>query len=221
MSIIDLWRYRKKKDLKESDPVISREGKIGRKTGEIGTAEEQADRERRSVEVRSERNVTISDGDFAAESVVKKKKKKKSRVYTSKKDEKSPFPIMTVVFSMICTALIMSVIINFVQVNEYSKDISSLQKRVEEVHKESTELQTALDEKNNTEALRRYMSEHSDSLNMIDESLMKAPTAITPEKEDTISDYEAKETDEGLMSVVLNALAENFVNAWNIFSGEE
>ena len=220
MSIIDLWRYRKKKDLKESDPVINRDGKIGRKTGLAGSAEEQADRERRSVEVRSERNVTISDGDFAAEAIPKKKRRK-SRVYTSRKDEKSPFPIMTVVFSLICTALIMSVIINFVQVNEYSKDISSLQKRIDTVHKETTELQTALDEKNNSEELRRYLSEHSDSLNMIEEGLMKAPTAITPEKGDTISDYEAKETDDGLMSVVLNALAENFVNAWNIFSGSE
>ena len=67
--------------------------------------------------------------------------------------------------------------------------------------------------------LRQYL-ESTGNLGMVDEGKMNAPIAVTPRKEDQGEDYDAPEKSETVVSVVLNALAKNFTDVWEAFTGE-
>ncbi len=215
-------KFLKNKKPEESAPIISRTGKIARKNLDVHVEKQRKDGCSGSTKLVVERGVTISDNAFAEENAIRKHKKKGKRlVHTVKQKEKTPFPVMTVVFCVICTALFMSMVVYLVQINEYSKDVAQLRSQVETLGKEKNELQMQVNEKDNSEILRNYINEHSEEMGMVDGSMLNPPVAITPGKDDAVNDYEAEERDENIVVVVLNALADNLLNAWNIFSGNE
>ena len=200
----------------ESRPVINRTGKIGR-MGDPAAADPSVSA---SMDVKAERNVTISDGTFEKDNFGREKKRAR-KTHTVKEKSKTPFPVMAVIFGVVCTALFMSVIVNFVQLNEMSKDISDMQKTVERNNKAASDLQAELNEKDGIDALRTYLKEHEDELGMVEEGQMRPPVAVTPKKSETIDDFDAEEVDDNIMVTALNALADNLLNAWNIFTSNE
>ncbi len=214
-------REKKKRIPKESAPVISRTGKISRKSPDEVPAE-NFQGQIPAEQLTKQNAVTISDGNFSIEKLGQKDKKEKIKFHTVKSKEKVPFPVMTVAFCVICTVLVMSVIVNFVQINEYSKDVAALQRKVDTINKEKSEVRAELDGKNNGETVRKYLKEHAGEMGgMVEEGVMNPPVAVTPDKEETVDDYSADEKENGIISVALNALAYNLLNAWNIFSGNE
>ena len=54
---------------------------------------------------------------------------------------------------------------------------------------------------------------------MVEQDKMKPPVAITPDKDGQIEDYEVPESEETVVTVVLNALAKNLSDTWNKFVG--
>ncbi|MBQ8236272.1 MAG: hypothetical protein IJZ37_06290 [Clostridia bacterium] len=224
-------RFKKKKAqeqaLKQSPPVISRSGKIGRVDPGVRSISEERKEEQQAQspyvqpEV-AEQGVSISDHAFLIKSGERAAKKAKKRLfYTVKNKERAPFPVMTVIFCIICTVLFMSMMVNFVQINEYTKEVSALQTKVNNLSKQKNELSAELDQKDSVEELREYLESKDGNLGMVEESNMNPPVAISPDKEDRVEDYEVPEESEGMITVVLNALAENLSNAWNIFTGNE
>ncbi len=213
--------------LKQSPPVISRSGKIGRvdpgmrSISEERTQAQQAQSPYVQPEI-ADQGVSISDHAFLIKSGERAAKKEKKRLfYTVKNRERAPFPVMTVIFCIICTVLFMSMIVNFVQINEYTKEVSALQTKVNSLSKQKNELSAELDQKDSVEELREYLENKGEDLGMVEESNMNPPVAISPDKEDRVEDYDVPEESEGMITVVLNALAENLSNAWNIFTGNE
>ena len=216
----------KKNKLHESAPVIARSGRIGR----VSVNEDLADGGAKEPEkkgigyeqtVESTAGVSISDAEFlnnGGQSLKKRKKKKDSFTQDSKED-RAPFPLLPVVGLCFATVLIMSLVVNFVQVNEYTKQVAQLQKQVETMSKERTELEAELDEKDSIDALRDYMEKNGNTLGMIEEDKMHAPVVVTPEKSDGIEDYEVPSKEEPIVTVVLNALARNLGDVWNKFLG--
>lgn len=219
----DKLRNKKKQKPQESAPIISRTGKIGRKSVESLPPEKEKQAVSEKTNDRAVQNgVTISDREFTEKANARMQKKKNKRiVHTLKSKEKTPFPAMTVVFCVICTVLFMTMIVNLVQINEYSKDVSELTNRVNTLNKEKNDLQNSYNEKNNSEILRGYLREHADEMGMVEEGMMNPPVSVTPRKDDTVNDYEAEEKEDSIVTIALNALAENLINAWNKFAGNE
>lgn len=213
-------------------PIISREGKIKRKDPwehspekkkKMSAGEKTKKREKTDnlPTLTEKKDVTIGEVSFLAEreKELRQKQKKKTRVHTISQKKKAPFPAMTVVFCGICTLLFMSMVFNFVRINEYTKDISAMQSEMEQLSNQKNELQTELNDKNSADKLRQYL-ESNGNLGMVDEGKMNAPIAVTPQKEDQVEDYDAPEKSEAVVSVVLNALAKNFADVWKTFTGE-
>lgn len=225
MSVFERFiRNKKNSRPGESAPVIGRGGRIGR----VDVNEDLAERSEKETEKKAigyeqtveKGEVSISDSEFLRSAgQYTEKKSKKRRFFTVKNGQKEPFPLLTLVAMGFATVLIMSLVVNFVEVNEYTKDVAALQKKVESMEKERVELQAELDEKDSIDALRQYMEEKGNTLGMVEEDRMKAPVAITPEKNDGIEDFEVPEEEEPIVTVVLNALAKNLGDVWNKFVG--
>ena len=223
--MFERFKKHKKAELKESAPVIGRGGRIGRVAFEADIEKNSEKEEPKKAigyeeSVARTNDVSISDSEFlrlAGRS--SEKKAKKRRFFTVKNGEKAPFPLLTVAALCFATVLIMSLVVNFVEVNEYTKDVARLQKQVESMSKERAELAAELDEKDSIDALRKYMEEKGNTLGMVEESVMKAPVTITPENTDKIEDYSVPEAEEPIVTVVLNALARNLSGVWNKFVG--
>ena len=211
------------------EPVISREGKIGRLTVDdpalgVKTKDKKA-------LVRSEKkegavvpshvgrmeDVTISDSEFFKSSV--KKAKNKRGVHTIKSKDRNPFPVVTVLACVVCTILFMSLVFNLVRINEYTKDISDMRGEVSDLTRQKSELSAVLEKKNNSEELAKYLSE-SETLKMIKEDAMNHAQAVTPEKIEKIEDFRAEEESDAVITTVLNALAKNFSDVLSLFGGE-
>lgn len=219
MALFDHFgKNKSKKAPVKSAPVIERTGKIGRVVFEdrpIHPFEVSAEKEERKEE-----GFAISDRAFIAVSERKAAKRaKKRQFYTVKSKEKNPFPVMTVLFCAICTVLFMSMIVNLVEINEYTKDVAGLQKQVESLSKEKEDLSIDLAQKDGIDVLQQYMAEKGGNLGMVEENKMKPPVAITPDKNGQIEDYEVPESEEAMVTVVLNALAKNLSDTWNKFVG--
>ena len=219
MALFDQFgKNKSKKAPVKSAPVIERTGKIGRVVFEdrpIPPFEVSAEKEERKEE-----GFAISDRAFIAVSERKAAKRaKKRQFYTVKSKEKNPFPVMTVLFCAICTVLFMSMIVNLVEINEYTKDVAGLQKQVESLSKEKEDLSIDLAQKDGIDVLQQYMAEKGGNLGMVEENKMKPPVAITPDKNGQIEDYEVPESEEAMVTVVLNALAKNLSDTWNKFVG--
>ena len=218
MSVFERFiRNKKNSRPGESAPVIGRGGRIGR----VDVKEDLAERSEKETEKKAigyeqtveKGEVSISDSEFLRSAgQYTEKKSKKRRFFTVKNGQKEPFPLLTLVAMGFATVLIMSLVVNFVEVNEYTKDVESMEK-------ERAELQAELDEKDSIDALRQYMEEKGNTLGMVEEDRMKAPVAITPEKNDGIEDFEVPEEEEPIVTVVLNALAKNLGDVWNKFVG--
>lgn len=221
MALFD--RFGKKKNTPvKSEPVISRSGKIGRvRMQDPVIAPTPASKHvPQKEEAKTENGFSISDRAFIAISERKAAKRaKKRQFYTVKNKEKNPFPVMTVLFCAICTVLFMSMIVNLVEINEYTKDVAGLQKHVEALSKEKEELSAELRQKDSIDAFLQYWEENGGKLGMVESDKMKPPVAIAPDKDGEIEDYEVPESEEAMVTVVLNALAKNLADTWNKFVG--
>ena len=151
------------------EPVISREGKIGRLTvddpalgGKSKGKKALVRQEKKDGAVVPSRvgrmeEVTISDSEFFRSSV--KKTKNKRGVHTIKSKDRNPFPVVTVLACVVCTILFMSLVFNLVRINEYTKDISDMRGEVSDLTRQKSELSAVLEKKNNSEELAKYLSE--------------------------------------------------------------
>lgn len=133
-----------------------------------------------------------------------------------KTKKKAGFPAVTVFFMLICTLLVMFMIINYVQINEYTHEIADMKGDLEKLQTKERELTLELEEKNDQRSIEAKASE----LGMVSSDQLRR-VYIDIENEDKIDNYEDDNEDRGVIATVLNALGENMRTYWNIFAGAE
>ena len=77
-----------------------------------------------------------------------KRERKNDYIPTRKSRIKEPMPLATIVFSILCTVLVMFMMINFVKINEYTHDIADMQSELQKLERQEQELTVELEKKN-------------------------------------------------------------------------
>ena len=144
----------------------------------------------------------------------KKHRKNNDYVPTKKSNIKEPMPLATIVFSILCTVLVMFMMINFVKINEYTHDIADMQDQLAKLEREEQELSVELEKKNDLTGV------NLEELGLVKEDDLKK-VEITTDNEETTEHYEVEEEDVGMVATVMNALSKNFKEYRNIFFGSE
>ena len=143
-----------------------------------------------------------------------KKQKKNGWIPTKKSRIREPMPLATIVFSILCTVLVMFMMINFVKINEYTRDIADMQEQINKLDRTEKELSVELEKKNDLTGL------DLEALGLVKEDDLKK-VEIVSEKDETAEHFEVEEQDNGMVATVMNALYRNFKEYRNIFFGIE
>ncbi len=143
-----------------------------------------------------------------------KKSKRSDWIPTKKSRIKEPMPLATIVFSILCTVLVMFMMINFVKINEYTRDIADMQDHLGKLERQEQELSVELDKKNDLTGI------DLEDLGLVKEdSLPKVE--IETNNDETTEHFEVEEKETGVVATVMNALYRNFKEYRNIFFGGE
>ena len=149
---------------------------------------------------------TVKEGD--------KKSKRSDWIPTKKSRIKEPMPLATIVFSILCTVLVMFMMINFVKINEYTRDIADMQDHLAKLERQEQELSVELEKKNDLTGV------DLEGLGLVkEESLPKVE--IETNNDETTEHFEVEEKETGVVATVMNALYRNFKEYRNIFFGGE
>ena len=138
---------------------------------------------------------------FATDNVLEKKKKK--------------FPVRAVMVFVSVFALAFLIINQYVLINEYSKGIASMQNTIKSLEADLEQCETELVVKN------KNVEEYAKTHGMIsDKDGQGEYVEIT--SQDTIEVYESEDdSSHSLASIVMSALGENILRAWNTLTGVE
>lgn len=158
-----------------------------------------------SVKGNENREITRPSGriknPLAEENVLEKRKKK--------------LPVRTVAIIACVFALAFLMINQFVLVNEYSKGISSLEKSIESIEADIKQCETELVIKN------KDVEKTAKENGMISDKDGQGEYIQIPVS-DTIELYAPEEeSQQSLASIVMSALGENILRAWNTLTGAE
>ncbi len=139
---------------------------------------------------------------FVTDNVLEKKKKK--------------LPLRTVALLAFVFVLSFFVINEYVMINEYSSDIAKLKNELTELSEEKDFYTSELEKKNN---MLEIEEKASGALGMIASAEVEKEY-ITIKGEDSIEVYEPTENrSDSLAAIVMSALGENLVSAWNTLTG--
>ena len=153
-------------------------------------------------------------GNLPATVKADKKRQKNDWIPTKKSRVKEPMPLATIVFSILCTVLVMFMMINFVKINEYTHDIADMQTKLDRLERQEQELTVELEKKNDLSNV------DLEALGLVkEEGLPKVE--ITSEQDETVEHFEVEEEDTGVVATVMNALYRNFKEYRTIFFGKE
>lgn len=145
---------------------------------------------------------------------VEKKSVKKGWIPTKNSRIKEPMPLATIVFSILCTVLVMFMMINFVKINEYTRENAELQNKLDQLNRTEQELAVELEKKN------ELIGIDFEKLGLVKEDNLQK-VEIIAEKDETAEHFEVEEQDNGMLATVMNALYRNFKEYRNIFLGSE
>lgn len=132
---------------------------------------------------------------------------KTPKVRTIKSNKSVPFPTSAVFVSVICTVLFMFMMLTLAQINEFTRDISTLQGKLSELVKQEEELSLDIELKND---LRKVENAAVNELGMVKgDEVAKQYIVIGNEDKIEVIEPEPKE-DDGLINTVMSAIGENF-----------
>lgn len=153
-------------------------------------------------------------GSLPRVSESKTRRRKNDFIPTKKSRIREPMPLATIVFSILCTVLVMFMMINFVKINEYTHDIADMQNQLTKMERQEQELMVELEKKNDLTGV------DLEALGLVKEDSLKTVEIIT-DKDETAEYFEVSEEDTGVIATVMNALSRNYREYWNIFFGKE
>lgn len=128
------------------------------------------------------------------------------RVKTVRAEKKKPFPVSALFMSLVCTVLFMFMIVSYVQINEYTLEVSNLRTDLADMVSQDKELTTALEKKNDMLTIEEMAAEYG----MVKaDQLTKKHIALTNEDKIEVVEPEPTE-DETVVTTVMSGLWENF-----------
>lgn len=163
-----------------------------------------------------EREVVLGEGLDTVKTDLGPARKHKPKIRTIRAKDKKNLPVTAVFFICICTLLVMFLVVNYVQINEYTQEVASLKKELSTLEARRKELDLELEKKNDLTKIK----EEAAALGMMEDKDL-ITVHVNLEKEDKIESYETEKEDFGVVTTVMSALAQNARAYWNIFSGGE
>lgn len=132
--------------------------------------------------------------------------------------KKKSFPLKTVAVLALVFVLSVFIVNEYVLINEYSSDIADMKNTLDELSAEREYYASQIEKKNNMIDIEKYAS---GELGMMSGGEVEKEYIII-EGEDTIEVYEpASDAKDSLASIVMSALGENLIQAWNTLVGAE
>lgn len=193
---------------------VSGKGSARTPSGERSTALTRAE-QRALREEKEQRELLLGEDGSALSAGIgtgKKEKSRKPKVRTVRARTRKRLPMSSVFFMMVCTLLLMFMIINYVQINEYTQEVTALKREMTTLENERTDLELELEKKNDLSLIEARARE----LGMMgSEDLQKV--VVRSQKEDTVESYDTEEEDLGILTTLLSALGQNWRVTWNIF----
>ncbi len=148
----------------------------------------------------------------------KKHFKKQPNIHSVNGKGKKTFPFVTLCYAVIFTLLLMMLVSNYVALNEYTKDISDLEAKVDALEDREKELAGELDKKYDLVEIEKQAKEE---YGMVDSSEVEKKY-IEVGDDEKIEVYEVEE--DGTVGTITNALfalADNLRDSWNTLMGNE
>ena len=128
------------------------------------------------------------------------------KVRTILAKEKTPFPTSIVFVSVICTVLFMFMMLTMAQINEFTRDISTLDGKLSELKKQEEELRLSVELKND---LRVIEDSAVNELGMVKADEVNKHHIVIG-NEDKIEVVEPETAEDSMMSTVMSSIGENF-----------
>ena len=128
------------------------------------------------------------------------------KVRTIKAKKSVPFPTSVVFVSVICTVLFMFMMLTMAQINEFTRDISTLDGKLSELKKQEEELRLSVELKND---LRVIEDSAVNELGMVKADEVNKHHIVIG-NEDKIEVVEPETAEDSLMSTVMSSIGENF-----------
>ena len=184
------------KETKSVEPVSAEELSLSERQPEMTVMSVKGSRDRSITKPEKKRK-----NAFVTENVLEKRKKK--------------FPLRTVMVVVFVFSLAFLLINQYVMITEYSRGIAEMKNTIEDLDRELDRCETDLIVKNKD--IEIYAKENG----MISDKDVKGEY-IEISGNDVIEVYDTDEKgDEGIASVIMSALGENLINAWNTLTGAE
>ena len=168
-------------ELREETKRPVRQEKAKSQPAKKQTAKKAEPVSRAEAEEKRERRVTVRE----SAPVVKKEKKPRetplavsavnglrsimstrsnTRVRTVNNSRRKPIPISAIAMAFVCTALLMFMIVSYVQINEYTVEVSSLRSELGDMVERDKELSLEIEKKNDMLAFLNHFIERIDLL---------------------------------------------------------
>ncbi len=122
---------------------------------------------------------------------------------------KKPFPVFTCVTMVFVCALLMFIVLNYVQLFENESTLNDLKHELESMKEEEKRLSGELEQKNDIISISKYATE---KLGMVGSENQQS-IYIDLSEDDSIQGYEPSNTDYGAIATVMDALGES-AKAW-------
>jgi len=133
-----------------------------------------------------------------------------TKVKTVKSKEKKPIPTTAVFMAILCTALFMFMVVSYVQINEYTVEVSSLRSELNAMIEEDKELTAQLDAKNDM----MQLEERAVELGMVKvDQLTKKHIALSQEDKIEVVEDEPSH-DSTVVTTIMSSLIQNFNGLW-------
>lgn len=206
--------------------------------GDFITRRKQTEDKKEEIKENSEvKEVTATEQSFAVEekipemtvvSIKGRNTQKVSTVFSEKKNrfttdnilekKKKNMPLKTIAVLAFVFILSVFVVNEYVLINEYSSNIAEMKNTMTELSNERDYYISQIEKKNNMIDIENYAS---DKLGMMSGGEVEKEYIIV-EGEDSIEVYEpARDAKDSIASIVMSALGENLIQAWNTLTGAE
>ncbi len=206
--------------------------------GDFITRRKKIEEVKEEIKENSEtKEVAVSEQNFAVEekipemtvvSIKGRREQKVTTVFQEKKNyfvtdnilekKKKNMPFKTIAVLAFVFILSIFVVNEYVLINEYSSNIADMKVAINELSKEKDYYISQIEKKNNMIDLENYAS---DKLGMMSGGEVEKEYIVI-EGEDSIEVYEpVKDREDSLASIVMSALGENLIQAWNTLTGAE
>ena len=137
---------------------------------------------------------------------------------TVKSEKKTRFPISTFICMFLLTVLIIMTVNNQVTLNENKHEVAELRAELRELEEEKDLLDSKLEQKNNYVTMEKYAS----SMLGMESDEAADEIYIEVDQDETVNVYEVEsDGTKGIIATVMSVLAENLLDALNVFTNQD